>query len=191
MPGGCERQDILNEFNISEYIYYFWFDTIKESKGGGTGLILYFAYGSCMDELSFKRTVGENGYKLMGRAVLPDFRLAFTLYSPNRMGGVADLLWSPGEKVEGILYQLNPEVLKDLDEREGVSHGRYKRIQVNVCHQGQKKMAMTYTVVKKESKEVCPHPSYLKEIMRGAGRLSREYQEQLRKACKERFGISV
>jgi hypothetical protein len=52
-------------------------------------------------------------------------------------------------------------------------------------------MAMTYTVVNKESKEVRPHPSYLKEIMRGAGRLSREYQEQLRKAWKERFGISV
>lgn len=154
-------------------------------------MILYFAYGSCMDEWSFRKTVGENGYKEMGRAILQDFRLGFTLYSLNRQGGVADILWSPGEKVEGKLYRLKPESLPYLDEREGVDHGRYKRIQVNVCYQGKKMMAMTYTVVNKENKEVRPHPSYLKEIMRGAGSLSQEYQDQLRKTWKERFGISI
>lgn len=154
-------------------------------------MILYFAYGSCMDEWSFRQTVGENGYQVMGKAVLQDFRLGFTLYSANRQGGVADILWSPGEKVEGKLYRLKPEVLPYLDEREGVDQGKYKRIQVNVCYKGKKVMAMTYTVVNKEKKEVRPHPSYLEEIMRGAGKLSEEYQEQLRMSWKERFGISV
>jgi len=41
--------------------------------------VRYFAYGSCMDEESFRSTVGEKNYEVLGRAILPGYRLAFTL----------------------------------------------------------------------------------------------------------------
>lgn len=41
-------------------------------------LVHYFAYGSCMDEKDFQRTISN--YKKMGLAFLMNYRLAFTRY---------------------------------------------------------------------------------------------------------------
>ncbi|MFC7441356.1 gamma-glutamylcyclotransferase family protein [Laceyella putida] len=153
-------------------------------------MLHYFAYGSCMDEHSFKGTVGAGNYSVLGVASLPDYRLAFTLYSEHRQGGVADIVAAKGERVEGVLYLLHPDALPDLDKREGVDIGHYRRIRVKVWHQGSLVEAETYTVVNKASEEIKPSEAYLKLIYNGAvGQLSPAYRRRLAEQWNKRFGV--
>lgn len=150
----------------------------------------YFAYGSCMDEGSFRSTVGEKNYDVLGKATLPGFRLAFTLWSDKWRGGVADLLPSPKDEVEGVLYKLSPPAWDPLDRREGVPFGHYRRMRVEVVWKGERVPAVTYTVVRKATEEIAPSPSYQCTIFNGANRfLSPGYRERLR-LWMERFGPS-
>ncbi|MEW9031758.1 MAG: gamma-glutamylcyclotransferase family protein [Planifilum fimeticola] len=150
----------------------------------------YFAYGSCMDEASFRSTVGGKNYEVMGRAILPGYRLAFTLWSDKWQGGVADLLPSPKDEVEGVLYKLHPSAQDPLDRREGVPLGRYRRMEVEVVWKGERVRAMTYSVVHKAPAEMAPSPSYRRAILNGVDRfLDPSYREKLLRMWQERFGI--
>jgi cation transport regulator ChaC len=158
---------------------------------GGIQVIYYFAYGSCMDEQSFAQTVGKDHYEVAGAAVLKDYQLVFSAFSKKRNGGVADLVFAPGEEVEGVLYRITPEALEPLDEREGVPSGKYKRMDVHVCFQEQLVRAMTYTIVNKEQEEIKPSKEYLQLIYNGASRfLSDAYRTRLAGEWSSKFGIS-
>ena len=63
---------------------------------------LCFAYGSNLDPWQFRRRCP--GAQVVGRARLPDHRLAFTRYSRNRRGGVADIVPEPHATVLGVVY---------------------------------------------------------------------------------------
>lgn len=147
------------------------------------GWIPYFAYGSCMDPQSFSSTVTE--YKIIGPGKVKDNRLAFTRWSEKWQGGVADLIASPGEYTEGILYVIHPDELPSLDHREGASshlaNPFYRRtwIDVNVDHQIVK--AFTYEVVNKEKWEIPPSKEYMETILQGAQCLEGSYKEGIRK----------
>jgi cation transport regulator ChaC len=157
---------------------------------GEESVLYYFAYGSCMDEESFKGTVGEGRYQVLGAATLPDHRLAFTMYSEYRQGGVADIVPAPGEEVEGVLYRLDQEALPDLDKREGVDVGHYRRIRVKVRHRESWIEAETYTVVNKSEEEIRPSLAYLRLIHQGAvQQLSESYRLRLVEHWRERFGV--
>jgi hypothetical protein len=59
-------------------------------------------------------------------ALLPEYKLAFTRKSINRGCGVADVVSEPGQKVWGVLYQLNQLDVEKLDLSEGYKMGREK-----------------------------------------------------------------
>ncbi|NNV05092.1 gamma-glutamylcyclotransferase [Geobacillus sp. C56-T2] len=142
--------------------------------------VLYFAYGSCMSERDFRPTVPH--FEVMGRAVLDDYRLAFTRYSCRREGGVADIVPSPGDRVEGVLYKIPEHYVANLDRREGVPAGVYRREYVDVQFHGQFVPALTYVVVDKQAEEIAPSASYAAIILNeGMSRLSRQYAEQVRR----------
>jgi gamma-glutamylcyclotransferase (GGCT)/AIG2-like uncharacterized protein YtfP len=142
--------------------------------------VMYFAYGSCMSERDFRRTVPH--FEVMGRAVLDDYRLAFTRYSSGRQGGVADIVPSPGDRVEGVLYKISSRYVKDLDWREGVPAGVYRREYIDVQHNGQLVSALTYVVVEKQLDEIAPSESYASIILdEGTSLLSPQYIEQVRR----------
>jgi len=138
----------------------------------------YVAYGSCMSASSFGETAP--GCRVVGRAEIPGRRVAFTRYSAGRGGGVADLLEAPGQAAEGVLYLLPPASLDALDRREGAPYC-YRRVMVPVVCGGRLFQALTYEVVSKAGREIAPHLEYVRLIMDGAGLLSREYVESLRK----------
>ena len=97
----------------------------------------YLLYGSCMDEESFRSTGGEENYEVMGRAILSDYRGWPLHYGAIKwQGGVADVVPSPGDEVEGVLYKLHPSAQAPLDRREGVPLGRYRRLAVEVAWGG-------------------------------------------------------
>jgi cation transport regulator ChaC len=150
--------------------------------------VLYFAYGSCMDEVDFKRTISE--FKTMGSATLKDYRLAFTLYGESRAGGVADVITCVGEEVQGVLYELPIELLPNLDQREGVHSGMYERIQVEVEHQGETMQVYTYQVINKAEDELAPSQHYLQLILNGMNKFAEDtHQKRFEERVDQLFGM--
>lgn len=165
-----------------------WLEQHAEQVFGGDWMVflhskdevMYFAYGSCMSERDFRRTVPH--FEVMGRAVLDDHRLAFTRYSRGRQGGVADIVPSPGDRVEGVLYKIPARYVTELDWREGVPAGVYRREYVDVQCNGQLVSALTYVVVEKQLDEIAPSESYASIILdEGASLLSTHYTERVRR----------
>lgn len=139
---------------------------------------LYFAYGSNMD----KEQMSERcpSAILIGTAMLADYRLAFTIYSPKRKCGCADIVRSAGDKVYGILYQITDADMNALDDFEG-HPVHYRRITVRVDSQDVKVDAYSYEVVNKEEGLV-PSAHYL-GLLQSAAALHKfpdSYQEFLR-----------
>lgn len=133
---------------------------------------LYFAYGSCMNLRDIRRTTPA---EFISAATLFDYRLAFTRYSKGRRGGVADVVKSSGDYVEGVLFKIQD--LKALDAREGAPYC-YKRQKVKVLVHGSMKFVnvWTYEVVRKEEYEIKPSEAYKRLIREGAQQfLSKDY----------------
>lgn len=138
---------------------------------------LYFAYGSCMNLKDLQRTTAA---KFVSSATLYDYRLAFTRYSAGRKGGVADVVRSSGDFVEGVLFEV-PN-MKKLDIREGHPFA-YKRrkIKVLVHKRMQFVSVWTYAVTKKSKHEFAPSRTYQALIESGArAYLSDVYQDILK-----------
>jgi cation transport regulator ChaC len=137
----------------------------------------YFAYGSCMSLKDIRRTVPTA--ELVGIGRVYSKRLAFTRYSANRKGGVADIVDSknPNDFVEGFIF--NVPNFRSLDAREG--HPTvYKRKPIMVEMGGNDYVSCdTYEVVRKHLPEYKPSKHYVALIMDGAESLSDEYQEVL------------
>jgi gamma-glutamylcyclotransferase (GGCT)/AIG2-like uncharacterized protein YtfP len=136
----------------------------------------YFAYGSNMDEAEMLTWC--TGHRLIGAAWLDDYRLAFTRRSVRTGTGVADVVSEPGERVWGVLYEIGPQELRELDRKEGNGRAyQRQRCRVRLHADGSEHDAVTYTVLRKESREVPPSREYLDRMIAGARRhgLPREY----------------
>jgi cation transport regulator ChaC len=138
----------------------------------------YFAYGSCMNELDFSRNVKQ--FTRLGRAELHHYKLGFTMYSGSRDGGVADVIDFPDEVVEGILYVVDEQGVKELDKREGHPNF-YERIYVDIQYNGQLiERVVTYQGVNQNLHEYAPSSDYSNIILVGArNELSERYLEKL------------
>jgi len=99
---------------------------------------LYFAFGMNMDPETMDYLPGPP--IPLGRACLPDWGL--------RMRAFADIEEAPGEVVYGVLWELTPEALLRLDQREGYQpggFGMYDRREVTVLDRdGQPEKAIVY-----------------------------------------------
>lgn len=144
---------------------------VKEPKE-----IYYFAYGSCMSLKDIKRTTPA---EFVSAATLYDYKLAFTRYSAGRKGGVADVVQSDGDYLEGVVFKIKN--LKALDRREGHPYA-YKRRKIKVLiHERMKFISVwTYEVVRKEEFEIKPSNMYSNLIREGARAfLSDHYNAEL------------
>jgi gamma-glutamylcyclotransferase (GGCT)/AIG2-like uncharacterized protein YtfP len=140
--------------------------------------IPYFAYGSCMNRSSFSEDVPV--FRVVGRAILNDYRIGFTRYSAIKWGGgVADIVPEQGRKTEGVLYVIPPELLLALDKREGVNSGAYRREKVQVEIDDMRIEALTYMVVEKQV-DMAPSQKYKEVILEGSDLLSVEYVQELK-----------
>lgn len=140
--------------------------------------LLYFAYGSNMSEAQMRERCPAS--TLLGPARLPDHAIAFTRHSPKWGAGVADVVARAGEAVWGLLYQLTPVCLGELDRREG-HPVHYRRSSVRVAHGADLVAAQTYAVVEKVP-FVAPSRAYHEIMVRAAERhgFPEAYLETLR-----------
>ena len=141
----------------------------------------YFAYGSNMDVAQMQER--KVRFWASKKAFLKGYRLTFDTWSDSYGAGVADVVPSPGSVVEGVVYLVEEEVLKILDQYEGVHRDFYRRMKVTVeAEDGETLTATCYEAVHKSQDIIPPSPKYLAKLIRGAEThdLSPSYIEMLR-----------
>lgn len=141
-------------------------------------MLFYFAYGSNMDQSQMCERCP--GARLLGNASLAGYRLAFTIFSPKRQCGCADIVPSVGGTVYGLLYRLTEADMAKMDGFEGHPI-HYRRITVQVQCDGGKVEAYSYEVVDKEE-GLRPSVHYLGLLQSASARFGfpETYQEFLR-----------
>ncbi len=108
----------------------------------------YFAYGSNMNEVRLRCRVGD--FPNQVAAQLAGYSLRFNKAAKNKAGiGYANIIPARSGIVEGVLYHLTEEQIKQLDVLEGVESGHYSRLAVEVAVNGSPKAAITYIACKK------------------------------------------
>ena len=126
--------------------------------------ISYFAYGANLDFRRFRRRCPRA--TVLGRARLPDHRLAFTRYSRAEKGGVADIVAEAGASVWGVLYEIDASSFGALDEYEGAPRA-YRRETLRVIDEsGVEREAIAY--IANKTGDFAPSRAYLAQIARGA-----------------------
>jgi gamma-glutamylcyclotransferase (GGCT)/AIG2-like uncharacterized protein YtfP/cation transport regulator ChaC len=131
--------------------------------------LIYFAYGSCMDQVRFQKDDVDHLFKeVLGCGILKNYEMKFTQKASDGWGR-ADIVETMGSRVEGKLDEVGKKVIDYLFVREGVSGKVYRPNFVTVEHKGTKfPNVLTFTVVDKQIEEISPPKLYLEEILRGA-----------------------
>lgn len=145
---------------------------------------LYFAYGSNLkrtriEDQRLKRKLGP-----AERAVLRGYRLAFNKVAQQGGSGYANAVASCDGVVWGVLYDVTYAELDVLDEREGVSGGHYKQVEVEVEREsGARTTAVTYLAGADHVREgLMPTVKYLALVVEGAAEhhLDAKYIDEIR-----------
>ena len=110
-------------------------------------------------------------------AILHDYEMIFNKHSND--GGKANIMSSPGNIVEGILYSVNEEDLLILDKYEGVATKQYKRYDIKVQDNNKKSIAAVAYKALNTGKLFAPTEEYLNYILEGKEFLSPEYYSKL------------
>ena len=133
----------------------------------------YFAYGSNLNLLDLSdwcKRKKEKPPQLQNPevAILENYRLDFTKYSPTRDGGVADIVYSTNDIVYGVVFDVSEDDVYILDKKEGHDYF-YKRcrIKVKLLNEEIFDDVITYEVVDKED-FISPTRDYIDIIINGA-----------------------
>ncbi|MGB2696082.1 MAG: gamma-glutamylcyclotransferase family protein [Dehalococcoidia bacterium] len=126
--------------------------------------VLYFAYGALLDQRKLRRRCLDA--VSLGRARLPDFRLAFTRYSRADKGGVADVVPEPGAEVWGALYDIDDACLASLDEYEEAPRAYRRETARVIAEDGVEREAVIY--IANKTGDFAPSRQYLAIIVGGA-----------------------
>ncbi|WP_010530748.1 gamma-glutamylcyclotransferase [Lentibacillus jeotgali] len=140
--------------------------------------LLYFAYGSCMDDERFKKAgVDHHFAEVKGKGILEGFEFQFSRSTDD--GGKADLVENKRGKVEGKVYRIPYDAIDYLYKREGVRSHSYRPAVVPVSINESIYQCLTFIGVRK-SHETPPTKRYSTEIIRGGeGYLSEDYLRSL------------
>ena len=139
-------------------------------------MINYFAFGSNMSAQRMHERLGWSPSR--SGAILLDYEMIFNKHSND--GGKANIMSSPGNIVEGILYSVNEEDLLILDNYEGVAAKQYKRHEIEVRSNNKNSItAVTYKALN-TGKISAPTEEYLSYILEGKEFLSPGYYAKLK-----------
>ena len=127
--------------------------------------MLYFAYGSNMERVWFKRRCP--GGKFVSPATLRDYDITFTQNSTMWGGGAADLKPTPGRVVEGVLWEVGEQDLKALDQYEGVPSDYIRKKLTVELKDGKPCEALAYIVARPGGYR-SPSKRYMRLLVQGA-----------------------
>ncbi|MFA6158035.1 MAG: gamma-glutamylcyclotransferase family protein [Candidatus Paceibacterota bacterium] len=128
-------------------------------------MIFYFAYGSNMDEKQMRERCPDARFVSVAR--LDDFKLDFTIHSPKRQCGCADVVFARGEKTYGILYEMSAADILRLDGFESVPTAYIRNTKGVKSADGKMHKAFVYEVADKKE-FIAPSADYLNLILNAA-----------------------
>jgi len=137
---------------------------------------LYFAYGSNMDTGDLHKWCKKHNKNQIlleetRVAILRDYKLTFNYYSCSRKCGSANIMYSQGDVVYGLLSKISDEDLKNVSIKEGCPY-HYGEIDIDVEQLDGSKFhpVKTYKVLKVNEKTTHQPPSneYLSLIITNA-----------------------
>ena len=128
---------------------------------------LYFAYGSNMWDAQMARRCPQS--RKIGGGLLSGYRWMISTR------GYANVVLSPVDKVEGVLFEIAKSDEQALDAFEGVGSGPYVKRDLPVLCDGRMALALVY--VDPVSAEGTPKVEYIHRINSGLrdARLSEKY----------------
>ena len=135
----------------------------------------YFAFGSNMSSKRMQERLGWSPSRL--GAILLDYEMVFNKHSND--GGKANIIYSPGDLVEGILYYVNEEDLLILDKYEGVAAKQYRRYEIEVRNKNKNSISAIAYKALNTGKIIAPTEEYLNYILEGKKFLSPAYCAKL------------
>ena len=138
------------------------------------GELLYFAYGSNLNEGDLNRWCEERGHfyplgEKVANAYLPDTRLIVNYSSSFRQGGILNIKYQLGQAAPGALFRVLPGGWNVLDAKGDTEH-MYKHLNiVALTDDGREHVAVAYQInASKTSKTfIPPHPDYLSIVREG------------------------
>jgi len=139
-------------------------------------MLNYFAFGSNMSAQRMHERLGWSPPR--SGAILPDYEMVFNKHSND--GGKANIMYSPGDLVEGIFYYMNEEDLLTLDKYEGVAAKQYKRHEIEVLNNNKHFLAAVTYKALYTGKVSAPTEEYLGYILEGKEFLSPGYYAKLK-----------
>jgi gamma-glutamylcyclotransferase (GGCT)/AIG2-like uncharacterized protein YtfP len=117
--------------------------------------LLYFAYGTNMTPTRMARLCKTARFIAVARVDDWKFRIC--------LSGYATIVPSPGARVHGVLWQIEPDDLQPLDDYEKVEKGLYRRDQILLADQ---RKALVYLA--RDERPGVPRVGYLEEIIAAA-----------------------
>ncbi len=139
-------------------------------------MLNYFAFGSNMSAKRMHERLGW--YPSRSGAILQNYRMLFNKHSND--GGKANIMNSPSDIVEGILYSVNEEDLVVLDKYEGVSDNQYKRHKIVVQDNNKNPLAAIAYKALNPGNFSAPTEEYLNFLLEGKQFLSSRYYKKLK-----------
>lgn len=140
-------------------------------------MVYYFAYGSNMDENRFKSRI--KNYKIIGKGLLKDYQLRFNKPAMKDDWGYANVCPKKGCQVEGVIYEVDEESLKELDKYERVPD-QYYRYKLNINAKNKKLKCDVY-IASGIDDSLKPVRWYLQFLLNGKKYLTKKYLESLKK----------
>ena len=137
---------------------------------------LYFGYGSNLDWDDWQawcedKKLRSDGLVEISPCWLPNYSMKFHYFSNSREGGAADVIETGrGHAVPGVLFSMNADALRAMDQKEGVKAGAYARRKVEVIlPNGTFVQALTYCVTenRREERFIQPTSKYCSLIENG------------------------
>ncbi|KAF0304795.1 Gamma-glutamylcyclotransferase [Amphibalanus amphitrite] len=114
--------------------------------------------------------------------MLKGYRLDFNYYSKRWKGAAATIEEDCDKHVWGVIWELDEEHLKTLDEQEGVQQGIYRPVTVTAeTPAGERLRCRSYQLVTPPERDRRPSAVYKDVIERGAAenQLPAEYRARL------------
>ena len=130
-------------------------------------MLWYFAYGSNLDPGTFVRRRKMKPHRSrVGR--VDGYRLVFDLPIGTGERAVANLAPDSGEYVWGVAYELTSIDADRLDRSEGVHHGVYRRLPVEVVTEDEERIEAFSYASPHRAEGRKPSPRYRGLILTGA-----------------------
>lgn len=142
--------------------------------------VLYFAYGSNLDDDQMRARCA--GARVVTRAVLPNYALAFGGFSHRWGGAVASVVRAKGARVEGLLYALGDVDLRALDRFEGHPFAYERVVKMVLDAHGRRRRATTYLQPEDGFEAWTPPQGYFNVLWRAYGRLGFDFEPLARAA---------